>query len=351
MTWALQSLKNFQFNGLFLSKVKIVWAKKNTEDWEVTFHETEEGCQIWRGISLSFQNWQMEFDKFWPYHWKVSKSFTWMDSFWAKYIFFELKKHRGVIFHKTEKGYKIWRGTDLLFQKWHKEFDKFWPEHSKVSKIFILMDSFWVKFILLELKMYRWVIFHETEKVYKIWRAINLSFQNWHKVFDKFWPEKSKFSKIFTLMRSFWAKYILFELKKYRGVFFHETEEGCKIGRGIDLSFQNWHKKFDKFWPEHSKVSKIFILMGSFWAKYILFELKKYRGVTFHETEEEYKIWRGTDLSFQNWRKEFHKYWPEHLKVLKMFSLMGSFWAKYILFELKKYRGVTFHKTEKGYKI
>ena len=78
---------------------------------------------------------------------------------------------------------------------------------------------------------------------------------------------------------------------------------------------------------------------------------KKYRGVTFHETEEEYKIWRGTDLSFQNWRKEFHEYWPEHLKVLKMFSLMGSFWAKYILFELKKYRGVTFHKTEKGYKI
>ena len=61
------------------------------------------------------------------------------------------------------------------------------------------------------------------------------------------------------------------------------------------------YKEFDKFWPEHSKVSKIFTLMGSFWAKYILFELKKYRGVIFPETEEGYTIWRGIDLSFQNW--------------------------------------------------
>ena len=43
-------------------------------------------------------------------------------------------------------------------------------------------------------------------------------------------------------------------------------------------------------------------------AKYILFELKKYRGDIFHETEERYKIWRGIELSFQNWHKEFHKF-------------------------------------------
>ena len=84
-----------------------------------------------------------------------------------------------------------------------------------------------------------------------------------------------KVSKVFILMCSFWAKYTLFELKKYRGVIFHETEEGYKIWRGIDWSFQNWNKEFSKISPEHSKVSKIFILMGSFWAKYILFELKR----------------------------------------------------------------------------
>ena len=70
----------------------------------------------------------------------------------------------------------------------------------------------------------------------------------------------------------------------------HDNEEWRKIWIGIDLSFQNWDEEFDGFWPEHLKASKIFILMGSFWAKYILLELKKYRGVIFHETEEGYKI-------------------------------------------------------------
>ena len=124
----------------------------------------------------------------------------------------------------------------------------------------------------------------------------------------KFDPSTRKSKKKFILISSFWAKYILFELKKYRGIIFHETEGRYKIWRGIDLSFQNWHKEFDKIWPEHSKVSKIFILMGSFWAKYILFELKKYRGIIFHETEEGYKISRGIDLLFQNWCKEFYKF-------------------------------------------
>ena len=94
-------------------------------------------------------------------------------------------------------------------------------------------------------------------------------------------PSTRKVSKTFILMCSFWAKYILFELEKYRGIFFHETEEGYKTWRGIDSSFQNWHKKFDKFWSEHTKVSKTFPLMGSFWAKYILFGRKKTEELSF----------------------------------------------------------------------
>ena len=98
-----------------------------------------------------------------------------------------------------------------------------------------------------------------------------------------------------------------------------KSEEKYKICRGIDSSFQNCRKEFDKIWPEHLEVSKIFISMGSFWAKYILLELKKYRAVIFHETEEGYKICRGINLSFQNWRKEFDKIRPEHSKVSKTF--------------------------------
>ena len=213
---------------------------------------------------------------------------------------YELKIHRGDICHDNEDWRKIWRGTDLSFQSWHEDFDEFWPEHLKLSKIFTLIGSFWAKYILLELKKYRGVVFHKTEEGCKIWREIDLSFQDWHKEFDKFWPEHWIVQNISALISSFWSKYILFELKKYKGVVFHKTEEGCKTWRGIDLSFQDWYKEFDKFWPEHSKVSKIFLLIGSFWAKYILFEFKKYRGVAFHKTEEGCKTWRAIDLSFQD---------------------------------------------------
>ena len=38
-----------------------------------------------------------------------------------------------------------------------------------------------------------------------------------------------KVSKVYTLMGCFWPKYIIFELKKYRGVMFDSTEYWCKI--------------------------------------------------------------------------------------------------------------------------
>ena len=37
------------------------------------------------------------------------------------------------------------------------------------------------------------------------------------------------FKKICTLIGHFCAKYTTFDLKKYRGVIFHDTEEPCKI--------------------------------------------------------------------------------------------------------------------------
>ena len=67
----------------------------------------------------------------------------------------------------------------------------------------------------------------------------------------------------------------MYELKIYRGVLCHDNEEWYKIWRGTGLSVQNWHEEFDKFWPEHSKISKICTLMGFFWTNYITFELKK----------------------------------------------------------------------------
>ena len=71
---------------------------------------------------------------------------------------------------------------------------------------------------------------------------------------------------------------------------------------------QNWSEEFNKFWYEHSKISKICTLMRSFWSKYIIFELKKYRRVTFDGTEAWCKVWRKTDLCFLKWHEEFVKF-------------------------------------------
>ena len=98
----------------------------------------------------------------------------------------------------------------------------------------------------------------------------------------------------------------------------HGNEEWSKIWREIDLSVKNWHEEFDEFWPKHSKISKICTLMGCFWPKYIMFELKKYRGAIFHDTRVWCKIWRKTDLWFGKWHEEYGKFSPEHLKVSKL---------------------------------
>ena len=55
---------------------------------------------------------------------------------------FDLKKSSGVIFHDTREWCKIWRKTDFCFQEWHEEFEKFSPEHLKISKLGLWWDSF-----------------------------------------------------------------------------------------------------------------------------------------------------------------------------------------------------------------
>ena len=48
---------------------------------------------------------------------------------------FELRKYTRVMFDGIQDWYKVWRKTNLYFQKWHEEFGKFSPEHMKVSKL------------------------------------------------------------------------------------------------------------------------------------------------------------------------------------------------------------------------
>ena len=115
----------------------------------------------------------------------------------------------------------------------------------------------------------------------------------------------------------------------------HDNEEWCKIWREIDLSFQNWHEEFDKFWPEHLKVSTISTLMCSVWAEYILFELKMYREVIFHDTEEWYKIWRAVRLVLSKLTRGIWQILTWAHESLKNFHFNGLLLSKvYIAEEL-----------------
>ena len=116
--------------------------------------------------------------------------------------------------------------------------------------------------------------------------------------------------KIGTLIGSFYPKKKIYELRSYRGAMCYDNEEWCKIWGKIDLSFQKWPEKLDEFWFKYSKVSKMCTLMSSFWPKHIIFELKTYRGAMSHETKERCKIWRKA----------------EHLKVSKF----GLWWDPFI---------------------
>ena len=105
-----------------------------------------------------------------------------------------------------------------------------------------------------------------TQDWYKAWKKTNLCFQKLT------WGICVQTG---TLMAYFCLKLKIYELKIYRWVMCHDNEEWCKNWSGIDFSVQNWHEEFEKFWPEHSKISKICTLMGCFWPTYIVFELKK----------------------------------------------------------------------------
>ena len=99
----------------------------------------------------------------------------------------------------------------------------------------------------------------------------------------------------------------------------YDNEQWWKIWRGIDLSVQNWHEEFDDLWPEQTKISKMCALMFCFWQLYKAWAEKKYRGGMFDGTEYWCKIWRKTDLYFLKWHEEFGKFSFTCLKIATSF--------------------------------
>ena len=134
--------------------------------------------------------------------------------------------------------------------------------------------------------------------------------------------------KIGTLMASFWLKLKMHELKIYRRVC-HDNEEWCKNWREIDLSVQNWLEEFDKFWPKHSKISKICTLMGFFWPKYVMIELKKSIGeLCLMAPNIDATLEGKLTCSFKNDMRNLANFHQCTFESLIIGTLMGSFCPK-----------------------
>ena len=231
--------------------------------------------------------------------------------------------------YDNEEWCKIWNRIDLRFQNWHEEFNKFWPEHSEISKLYTLMGWFWPKYIMFQLKRYRGIMFDCTQDWYKVWRKTGSCFQKLTWGIWQIFTRALESLQNGTLMVSFCLKLKMYELKIYRGVMCHDNEEWCKNWRGIDLSVQNWLEEFDKFWPKHSKISKICTLMGFFWPKYVMLELKKSIGelcsmaLNIDETLE-----RKLACAFKNDMRNLTNFHQCTFESLKIGTSMRSFYPK-----------------------
>ena len=165
MTPALKNLNNFHFNGLLLTKVYNVWAKKLQWSY-VWWHSRlilnlKENRLVLRKITWRIlQIFTRAHSKIWKVRLLLSPfiqnrkcmSFKFTEelcvmkiknngSFWPKYIIFELKKVQRSYFWLHCRLMRNWRKTDFYFLKWHQEFGKFSPEHVWKSKIW---DFYWI---------------------------------------------------------------------------------------------------------------------------------------------------------------------------------------------------------------
>ena len=155
---------------------------------------------------------RQKFDDFWPEPSKVAKICILIGSYFAKYLMFDLKNYRGVIFHDTEGWFKIWRKTDLWFGKSHQEYGKFSPEYLKVSALGLWWDPVIQSRKCMNLKFTEelsvMIMKNDAKFEEELTCRFKLDMGNLINFDSSTWTSK----KSFTLMRSFWAKYIFFEL-------------------------------------------------------------------------------------------------------------------------------------------
>ena len=167
-----------------------------------------------------------------------------------------------------------------------------------------------------QLKKYRRVMSHDTEEWCKIWIKTNFLFQKWHEFGELIRVLKSL--KFFYFDWSLLCKVYNVWSKKVQRIYISWQWRVMQ-----NLQFGKWHEEFGKFSPEHKKISKL----GPWWHPFV----RIYTGeLCVMRIKNDAKI-----EEVQNWHEEFDEFWPKHSKISIICTLMGCFWPKYIMFELK----------------
>ena len=207
LTWALESLKIFHFNGLLLSKVYNDWAKKV---------QTSYLSWQWMVLQNLVRNWLVVSKLTWGI-WQISsralkslKNVYFNALLMSKVHMFLVKKYKGVIFHNTEKWHRLFV-SKLTWEIWKiltwvlESLKDFQFNELLLNKVYIAWDK-------------------KVQRSYLSWqrRVIKNAEGNWFVVSKLTWEICQILTwalgslKIFTLTGSFWAKYILFEPEKCR---------------------------------------------------------------------------------------------------------------------------------------
>ena len=195
-------------------------------------------------------------------------------------------------------------------------------------KIGTLMGSF------NPIKIYRWVMSHDNEEWSKIWRGIGISKLAWG-IWQILTLALKRLKNVHFNAFLLRKVCILYELKKYRGVIFHDTEEWCKIWGKMDLWFGKWHEEFGKFSPEHSKVSELGLWWNSFAQSRKYMSLKLTEELCVMKMKNDAKFEKKLTCHFLNDMRNLMNF-DSSTRKSKNLLFDWLLWSEYIMFELKK---------------
>ena len=113
----------------------------------------------------------------------------------------------------------------------------------------------------------------------------------------------------------------------------------AKLKEKMTCSFKYDLRDLVNFHPTTLKC-EISFSMVSFSPKYTLLELRKYRGVIFHDIEQWYKIWINPDIVVSKMAWGIGWAFIRALKYLKNCTLTRSFCPMYIMFQPENFVGI-----------